>query len=70
MTVLRGGAFRAKIQGRYIALLRHCLVVYVIHHYEELIQNWPVRSINANNFGNRLCLQRLVSGVKFIAERQ
>jgi len=41
----------------------------VVNHYEELLQNKPVRSINANNIGNRLCLQRLVSDVKFIAER-
>jgi len=46
------------------------LVADVINHYEELIQNWPVRSINANNIGNRLCLQRLVSVVKFISERE
>jgi len=45
------------------------LVADVINHYEELIQNWPVRSINASNIGNRLCLQRLVSVVKCIAER-
>jgi len=45
------------------------LVADVINHYEELIQNWPVRSINANNIGNRLCLQRLVSVVKFFSER-
>jgi len=29
----------------------------------------PVRSTNANNVENRFCLQRLVSVVKFIAER-
>ena len=34
-----------------------------------MISSQPVRSINANNIGNRLCLQRLVSVVKFIAER-
>jgi len=45
------------------------LVVDVINHCEELMQNWPVRSINANNIGNHLCLQRLFSAVKFIAER-
>jgi len=44
-------------------------VADVINHYEELIQNWPVRSINANNMGDRLCLQRLVSVVKFISDR-
>jgi len=26
-------------------------------------------SINANNIGNRLCLQRLVAAIKFITER-
>jgi len=45
------------------------LVADVINHYEELIQNWLVRSINTNNIGNRLCLQRLVSVLKFISER-
>jgi len=45
------------------------LIADVLNHYEELIQNWPVRSINANNIGNRLCLQRLVFVMKFIAER-
>jgi len=45
------------------------LIADVINHCEELIQNWPVRSTNANNIGNRLCLQRLVSVIKFIAER-
>jgi len=40
-----------------------------INHYEELIQNWPIRSINSNNIADRLYLQRLVSVVKFIAER-
>jgi len=45
------------------------LVADVINHYEELTQNQPVRSINANKIGNCLCLQRLVSVVKFIAER-
>ena len=45
-------------------------VVDVINRYEELIQNKAVRSINANNIGNRLCLQRLVSVVIFIAERE
>ena len=45
------------------------LVADVITHYEESIQSYPVRPINANNIGNRLCLQRLVSVVKFIAER-
>jgi len=45
------------------------LVADVINHYEELIQNQPVKSINANKIGNRLCLQCLVSVVKFIAER-
>jgi len=44
------------------------LVADVINHYEELIQNQPVKSINANKIGNRLCLQCLVSVVKFIAE--
>jgi len=44
-------------------------VADVINHYEELIQNCPVRSSNANNIGNRLCLQHLVSVVKCIAER-
>ena len=24
-----------------------------INHYEELIQNWPIRSINSNNFYGR-----------------
>ena len=37
---------------------------------EELIQIQPIRSVNTNNVGNRLCLQRLVSVVKFIAERR
>jgi len=37
--------------------------------YKELIQNQPVRSINAKIIGNRLCFQRLVSVVKFIAGR-
>jgi len=45
------------------------LVADVINHYEELIQSSSVRSINANNIRNCLCLQRLVSVVKFIAER-
>jgi len=45
------------------------LVADVINHYEELIQNQPVKSINANKIGNRLCLQCLVSVVKVIAER-
>jgi len=44
------------------------LVRDVINHHEELMQSYPVRSINANNIGNRFC-QRLVSVVKFIAER-
>jgi len=44
------------------------LVVDIINHCEELIQNQPVRSIITNNMGNRLCLQRLVSVVKLIAE--
>ena len=39
------------------------------NHNEELMLNSPVRSFNANNIGNRFCLQRLVSVVKFIAER-
>jgi len=38
----------------------------VINHYEELIQNYPVRSTKTKNIGNRVCL---VSVVKFIAER-
>jgi len=38
-----------------------------LYHYEELIQNWPIRSIIANNVGNRLCLQRFI---KFIADRE
>jgi len=33
------------------------------------MQSKPVRSINASNIGNRFCLQRLVSVVKFISER-
>jgi len=45
------------------------LVADVISHYEELIQNYPARSISANNIGNRFCLQRLVSVVKFSAEQ-
>ena len=46
------------------------LVPDVINHCEDLIENQTVRSINANNTGNRfLCLQCLVSVVKFIAER-
>jgi len=45
------------------------LVADVIKYYKELIKNWPVRPINANNFVNRRCLQRLVSVIKFIAER-
>jgi len=45
------------------------LVADVINHCEELIENWPVRSINASNIGNHLCLQRVVSVIKFIAER-
>jgi len=45
------------------------LVADVINHYEELIQNQPVKSINANKIGNRLCLQCLVSVVKVVAER-
>jgi len=36
---------------------------------EEQIQSWTVRSINANDIGNRHCLQRLVSVVRFISER-
>ena len=44
-------------------------VADLINHYEELIQNKPVSSINANNIDNLLCLQRLVSVVKLIAER-
>ena len=39
------------------------------NHYEALIQNSLVRSTNANNIGNRLWLQRLISVVKFVAER-
>jgi len=50
-------------------MLRLHLIADLINNYEELIQNWPVRSVNVNNIGNRLCLQRLVSVVKFIAER-
>jgi len=45
------------------------LVADAINHYEELIQNYPVRSINANKIGNRLCLQRLVSVVNIISEQ-
>jgi len=45
------------------------IVADVINHCEELIQNYPVRSINANNIRNHLCLQRLVSVIKFIDER-
>jgi len=45
------------------------LVADVINHHEEMIQKQPVRSINANNIGNRLCLHHFVSVVKFIAER-
>jgi len=33
------------------------------------MQSKPVRSVNAHNIGNRFCLQRLVSVVKFISER-
>jgi len=44
------------------------LVADVINHYEELTQNSPVRSINVNNIEHRLCLLRLVSVLKFIAE--
>jgi len=25
------------------------------NHYEELMQSWPVRSVNANNIGNHFC---------------
>jgi len=32
------------------------LVADVINHCEELMQNYSVRSINANNVGNRLYL--------------
>jgi len=46
------------------------LVADVTNHYEELIQNQRVRSINANKIGNRLCLQCLVSVVKFIDGRR
>jgi len=46
------------------------LVADVINHYEELIQKQAGRSINVNNIGNSLCLQRLFSVVKFIAERR
>jgi len=49
---------------------RSPLVADVINHYEELMQSYPVRSINANNIVNHLCLQCLVSVVKFIAERE
>jgi len=45
------------------------LVADVINRYEELIQSFPVRSINANNIRNSFCLQSLVSAAKFIAER-
>jgi len=45
------------------------LVADVTNHYEELIQSKPVRSINEKNNENRFCLQRLVSVIKFIAER-
>jgi len=44
------------------------LVADVINHCEELMQNWPIRSISEKNIGNCLCLQRLVSVVKFIAK--
>ena len=39
------------------------------NYYDELIQNYPVRSVNANNIENNLCLQSLVSVVKFIPKR-
>jgi len=48
---------------------RSHLFADVINHYEETIQNYPVRPINANTIGNRLCLERFLSVVKFIAER-
>jgi len=46
------------------------LVADVINQYEELMQSYPFRSINANNIVNHLCLQCLVSVAKFIAERE
>jgi len=49
---------------------RSHLVAEIIDHYEHLIQNQPVRSINAKNIGNCLCLQHLGSVVKFIAEQE
>jgi len=48
---------------------RSHLVAEIINHYEDLIQHQPVRSINAKNIGNWLCLQRLDSVVIFIAEQ-
>jgi len=44
------------------------LVPDVINRCEDLIENKTVRSINANNTGNRFSLQCLVSGVKFVVE--
>ena len=52
-----------------IRMSRLRLVADVINRYEELIQSFPVRSINANNIRNSFCLQSLVSAAKFIAER-
>jgi len=45
---------------------RLCLVADVINHYGELIQRELIRSIKANNIGNRFCNG---SVVKFNAER-